>query len=277
MARAYLLRLRQAGLTPACILLMVLDKHPGTKKTYPQWIPGWRWYAEKMQGLSLNHWARHIHMHMRPLFDAVQHGLEPLYGDVPATLQAMLGALDWRDFSPQVKRVTLSGIKDPRLKTALEALEYKTVLFTGGGIVPKDIFTIPGLRILHVHPGHLPHVRGADGVLWSIAERGCPGVSLFYMEAGLDTGDLIRASDQPLPRFNLAGMPPPDTQMLYRALFGYYDPLLRADFLTRVFLDYKNHDPTRLPCTPQDTSQGKTYRFMNENQRAEALKKLFVL
>jgi hypothetical protein len=275
MARAYLARMAMEGFQPACILWMLLDKHPATKKKYPLWFPGGRWWAEKSQSLSLNHWARTLRVTQPRLCERILEGLAPLFPQAKETLDRMAGNLTPSEYTPETRKVLVSGVKDPRLASALNELTCKTLLFTGGGIVPKEVFAIPGIKILHVHPGHLPHVRGSDGVLWSVMERGCPGVSMFYMEAGLDTGDLIRATDLPLPQFNLKGLERPDDDTLYRALYAYYDPLLRAYFLGQALKDFHAISPDAWPSAPQNTKEGNTFRFMKAQQRQAALKILF--
>ena len=57
------------------------------------------------------------------------------------------------------------------------------------------MFEIPGIRLIHVHTGFLPQVRGADVLLWSLLVRGRPGVSAFFMTPGLDDGDVLAARE----------------------------------------------------------------------------------
>ena len=206
--------------------------------------------------------------------DDVQ-AMEPLYENVSVTLDMMHGKMNWGDYSPEVEKVMVDGFKDPKLKEALLQLEHKTILYTGGGIIQKSYFELGGLRSIHVHPGHLPHVRGSDGVLYSSTTREKPGVSMFYMEAGLDTGDIIAASDQTLPDFQLGSIARPDDQTLYRALYSYYDPILRAECFVQTVKSLGTEDLSALPVIKQDVNEGATYRFMKDEARREALGLLF--
>lgn len=45
--------------------------------------------------------------------------------------------------------------------------------------------------VINLHPSLLPYNRGAHPNVWSIVERTPAGVSLHYIDAGVDTGDLI--------------------------------------------------------------------------------------
>jgi methionyl-tRNA formyltransferase len=58
-------------------------------------------------------------------------------------------------------------------------------------IVPKDILDIPKEGCLNLHPAYLPYNRGANPNVWSIIEGTPAGVTLHYMDAGIDTGDII--------------------------------------------------------------------------------------
>jgi methionyl-tRNA formyltransferase len=46
-------------------------------------------------------------------------------------------------------------------------------------------------RIVNLHISYLPYNRGADPNLWSLLEDTPAGVSIHYVDEGVDTGDLI--------------------------------------------------------------------------------------
>jgi methionyl-tRNA formyltransferase len=46
-------------------------------------------------------------------------------------------------------------------------------------------------RIVNLHISYLPYNRGADPNLWSVLEDTPAGVSIHYVDEGVDTGDLI--------------------------------------------------------------------------------------
>jgi len=281
-ARAYLARMRQAGLCPARILLMIQSRHPTTGKTLGRWLPGRvrAWYAEKAQRQSQNHWPRWIKTRHPHLVEAVVGGLNQVCDEPETLLAEMLSPFRYEDYAETVERVMVAGLRDPALVVALSRLSPATVLFTGGGIIPRQVLEIAGVRFLHVHPGYLPHVRGADGVLWSTLLRGRPAMSCFYMAPGIDVGHIIAARDYPAVRFDLNGTPRPDDQTLYRTLFSFYDPLLRADFLVRHVLDGQTLDGqtdlSDLPAEPQNPNAGVTYHFMHPRLRSRVLSHLFV-
>lgn len=277
LARAYLARMRRAGLRPQRVVLMIQSAHPATGRRMGRWLPGTlaRWYARQVQDQAQNYWPRRIRLTHPGLVQAISTGMAVICDGAAELIEEMLGSWDWRRYAQCVDYVLVSGLGDPRLIEALSSLGETAVLYTGGGIVPERLLRIAGLRFLHVHPGHLPHVRGADGLLWSVLIRGRPGASAFWMNGGIDTGDVILAVDWPVPRFDLSELARPDDQTLYRAIFSYCDPLLRAATLVDKVL-VSGSNPLDLPVWRQDLSAGVTYHFMHPALRGKVLERVFV-
>ncbi len=274
--RAYLAALRRAELMPKRLLLLVLVRHSLTGKSVGRWLPGplRTWYAGKAQELALNHWPRRIKATHPRLVRAMAAGLSRIV-EAPADLiEEMLGPFPYERYAAAVDRVAVDNLRDAAIIEPLIRDGPGTVLFTGGGILPPRIIDLPGFRFLHVHPGHLPHVRGADGLLWSTLVRGRPALSCFYLANGIDTGNVLAVREYPRIRFDLSGMGRPDDQTLYRAVFSYCDPLLRADLLVKHVL--ANGDASLPDGWPQDAGCGVTYHFMHPALRAGVLRDLFV-
>ena len=58
-------------------------------------------------------------------------------------------------------------------------------------IIRKPVLDyLPG-RVINLHISYLPWNRGADPNLWSFLEDTPKGVSIHYIDEGLDTGDII--------------------------------------------------------------------------------------
>ncbi len=63
-----------------------------------------------------------------------------------------------------------------------------------GKILPPELLEIPRLGCINIHASLLPKYRGAAPIHRSIIEgEEITGVTLMYMEEGLDTGDMISA------------------------------------------------------------------------------------
>ena len=66
-------------------------------------------------------------------------------------------------------------------------------------ILAKDIIGIPRLGCMNLHMGLLPHYRGVNGLKWAlINDEAQTGVTLHYMDEGIDTGDMISRISFPL-------------------------------------------------------------------------------
>lgn len=275
-ARAYLARLAREGLAPERIVLMVRDPLDGKIRS----LPG----AEseiavrlgaRAQDRAHNYHPYRIRKRNPALVAAIARGLAPLVDEPEELYATMFDGFRYEAFSDEVIRVGASSYSDPRLLSVLRAIAPATVIFSGGGIVPRAVFDIDGLAIVHVHTGLLPYVRGADVLLWSQLVRGRPGVSAFLMTPGLDDGDVL-ATWEPEPiAIDLGTMERPDDDMLYRSVFSFVDPLLRAELLVRDVLA-PAADARHLAATPQDLRAGITFHFMHPTVRGRALAQLFV-
>ncbi|MBE6155869.1 MAG: methionyl-tRNA formyltransferase [Firmicutes bacterium] len=61
-----------------------------------------------------------------------------------------------------------------------------------GQIIPKAILDIPKLGCINVHASLLPEYRGASPMQWAILDgKKETGVTIMYMDEGMDTGDII--------------------------------------------------------------------------------------
>lgn len=99
--------------------------------------------------------------------DAVQAFLDAAGEDVRAWTQR--ASVDFvRDFSPDI--IVSYGFR---------------------WLLPEDVFTFPPLGAVNAHISYLPWNRGADPNFWSHAEGTPKGVSLHYIDKGIDTGAVI--------------------------------------------------------------------------------------
>lgn len=59
-------------------------------------------------------------------------------------------------------------------------------------IIPKKLISgAGGVPIVNLHISYLPYNRGADPNLWSHVEGTPKGVTIHYVDEGIDTGDII--------------------------------------------------------------------------------------
>lgn len=158
---------------------------------------------------------------------------------------------NYAKYGAELKRLSVVGFEDPKLLQLLRADSVNTFLYCSGGRVPEVYFDDSRLRIIHIHPGIVPYVRGSDGLLWSLVERRKPGASCFYMDAGIDTGKVIDTLEIDPPRWY--GVDPANTG-LYDAILQCYDPHVRAQLLVKVLGSSLGQDLSSLTCFPQPQS-----------------------
>ena len=275
--RAYLAMMRRAGLKPDRILLMVQTHHRASKRPVGQWLPGKlrTWYAERVQEYAENYWPRRIKASYPYLVEAMARELTRICEDPASLLAEMRGRFRYERYADRVERVLVRGLRDRALVDVLSGTAARAILYTGGGIVPPWLLDIPGIRFLHVHPGYLPHVRGADGLLWSVLVRSRPAASCFCMDRGIDTGDIVAAADYPALQFDISPNPRPDDVTLYRAIFSFYDPILRAVLLVDKVLG-NGSNLSDLPAVSQDAARGVTYHFIHPALRRKVLERIFI-
>jgi folate-dependent phosphoribosylglycinamide formyltransferase PurN len=71
------------------------------------------------------------------------------------------------------------------------------IIFTGGNILRKQLLEVSRLGVLNVHLGLLPQIRGMSSPEWSLLNRVPVGITFHYMDAGIDTGPILRRYEFP--------------------------------------------------------------------------------
>ena len=71
------------------------------------------------------------------------------------------------------------------------------IIFTGGNVLRKQLLDVPRLGVLNVHLGLLPQIRGMSSPEWSLLNRVPVGITIHYMDAGIDTGPILQRCEFP--------------------------------------------------------------------------------
>ena len=84
-------------------------------------------------------------------------------------------------------------IKDPQAIEEIRALTPDVIVVMAyGQILPRDVLEIPKIASLNLHASLLPRWRGAAPIQAAIAAGDREiGVTVMYMDEGLDTGDIL--------------------------------------------------------------------------------------
>jgi methionyl-tRNA formyltransferase len=90
------------------------------------------------------------------------------------------------------------NFNSPDLIAKLKALEPDLFVFMGGMDILKAILDVPKIGTLAAHYGKLPETRGVHTLEWSILLGKELGVSIQFMEKGIDIGDIMMFKPIPI-------------------------------------------------------------------------------
>ncbi len=183
-----------------------------------------------------------------------------------------LSCFSLRNYETEIDEITIDSLADTHLARYLTNEPIKTFLYTGGGKVPTSLLTIKNSKFIHIHPGILPDIKGADCFLWSLSIRKKLGYSCFYMNEGIDTGDILYTKEYDIADFSLF-VEKYDIHRLYKAILHYYDPVLRIRTFMEMLRKNSLDALSSLPSRKQNPNEGRTYFFMHPVLRNYVLQK----
>jgi methionyl-tRNA formyltransferase len=98
-------------------------------------------------------------------------------------------------------------IKDPQTIEEIRRLTPDLIVVVAyGQILPRDVLEIPRVACLNLHASLLPRWRGAAPVQAAIAAGDCEtGITVMYMDEGLDTGDILSQRNLEILRNDTGG------------------------------------------------------------------------
>ncbi len=88
------------------------------------------------------------------------------------------------------------SLKNEEIRNTLRDLRADLfVVVAYGKLLPRAVLDLPPLGCVNVHASLLPKYRGAAPIQWAVLNgEQETGVSIMYMNEGMDTGDVIDAS-----------------------------------------------------------------------------------
>lgn len=98
-----------------------------------------------------------------------------------------------------------------RQKSAIEQIRYHKpdviVVAAYGQILPKEVLEIPTKACLNIHASLLPKYRGASPIQAALAKGDSEtGVTIMWMDEGLDTGDILLQEKLTIRSHDTAGV-----------------------------------------------------------------------
>jgi methionyl-tRNA formyltransferase len=97
-------------------------------------------------------------------------------------------------------------LRDPQFVQSLREWQADIFLVVAFRILPPEVFTIPPLGTINIHAALLPKYRGAAPIQWALinGERET-GVTTFFIEEKVDTGEIILQRKTAIGEFETAG------------------------------------------------------------------------
>lgn len=267
---AYLCALEKAGYKVEKLLLVNFVK-PGSRFKALSRILGTTLTLTILSGYKIL--MRLRNRRLKQIFHALQAG-----EDVKLPY---LGLFRYRSFADKIETMPgyFENYRDKRLEQWMRGQKNRFFLFTGGGIVPSNIFDIEGLKLLHVHPGIVPDIKGSDCFLWSLKIRDKIGMSAFFMNSGIDCGDIITQKEYDVPSL-IKPLQKGDEELICAAIKETLDPIYRAKTLINLLdaLPLHNNviDLSAIQSKRQHPHEGRDYYAMHPSLRARVIADYFL-
>lgn len=272
--RAFLSSLKLLNLKPQKIISIIPSEDLFTKNKLGTWLPGFMKmnYITTIQKNKIHYWPRLLEKKYPEIVSMFRAEIKSKFGfSVEAQVDSTsLKPLD--EFSPNIESILIKNLSDDALLAKLSGEKKSSILYTGGGIMPLKLLDLEHLRFIHIHPGFLPEVRGADCLLWSNLIYGQSSASSFYMAKGIDTGDILKAKWLPILDLNLNGHQI-DGLSMYRMIYSFIDPWVRSVLLKDLVTEHS--DFFEIHSTSQNSAEGLNFHFMHQKLRSLSLKSMF--
>jgi folate-dependent phosphoribosylglycinamide formyltransferase PurN len=134
------------------------------------------------------------------------------------------------------------------------------LVYTGGGILREGLIRAPRLGVLNAHDALLPEIRGMAGPEWSLL-LGIPvGVTVIFVDKGIDTGHILIRRQLPMAE-------PPTSFEALRNHLAAFEVSLIAEAVAGL-------DRGTLKPLPQPPTTDQQYYVMHEALKAIAERKL---
>ncbi len=97
--------------------------------------------------------------------------------------------------------------KDVEFHDMVKAMEPEVIVVAAfGQILPKTFLEIPPYGCINIHGSLLPKYRGAAPIQYSILDgESETGITIMYMDEGIDTGDMILQESLPIAENETGG------------------------------------------------------------------------
>ncbi|MFC1846846.1 formyl transferase [Chloroflexota bacterium] len=161
-------------------------------------------------------------------------------------------------FSDEIYSIT--DFNGSQCENLLKRLKPDLILLGYSPILKDNIIKIPAKGILNAHPGLLPKYRGTNIEGWAILNGDPLGVTVHFVDRGIDTGPILSQRVVELK----AG----DTYKKIEKRMNLVSGELMAETVLKII------NGEELIAVPQQLTEGKLYHRMPADLRRQAFAKL---
>jgi folate-dependent phosphoribosylglycinamide formyltransferase PurN len=136
-------------------------------------------------------------------------------------------------------------------------------VFTGGSILRWEVLSIPRFGVLNAHLALLPEIRGMSSPEWSLLRDVRLGITIHFMDEGIDTGPILVRRDFTVPADcnSLADL---RNRMIAHGIESIVEVVGQLA-------------GARMSAVPQNSPEDSQYFVMHERLKAQAEKRLRML
>jgi len=136
----------------------------------------------------------------------------------------------------------------------LKKSSFDLIVYSGGGILRKDIINIPIHGVLNAHSGFLPKFRGMNVIEWSLLMGYLPQTTIHFIDKGIDTGKILYSESIPYSNdlYTLRGNA----------------TVHNIELLTKVISDFFSYNKN---SKKQEIKEGKQYFIMTDLLKNEVI------
>lgn len=93
-----------------------------------------------------------------------------------------------------IERLLVPSLSSSEAAAAVRSQDTDVLINAGGGLFRRRLLTAPKRGLLNAHMARLPDLRGVDVLEWSVL-LGIPlGVTVHWIDGGIDTGGILQFS-----------------------------------------------------------------------------------
>ncbi|WP_213939099.1 formyltransferase family protein [Pseudomonas sp. dw_612] len=137
----------------------------------------------------------------------------------------------------------VSNLNDEQCLHLIQASGVELIILGDTRIIKSHLIDASGMGIINVHPGILPEVRGNNPYAWAVLEGAQQGVTVHFIDKGVDTGPILKKVLLDTAPKNYAALVKSLNTLCAQALVSVLDNL--ANGLVSVSVQPDNAPPTR--------------------------------